>query len=151
MVHSQLSLPDSFCMYTLTRNHHIGILTHWDQDKMAIIFQATSHYLNQWCPSLLVLICVSQPLWVNSWCPMQWFCKFLLNNFQIWFIDWCLCICCKLPSVFINISFSYQSITKTNTDSLCYNAYASILCHQAYVIQHSKCSGILDDHLSHNM
>ena len=68
-------------------------LTHWGQDKMAAIFQmtfsnvfcwmfkltvfqhwfwqwlgtgqATSHYLNQWWPSILTHICVTWPQWVN--------------------------------------------------------------------------------------
>ena len=29
------------------------------------IKQATSHYLNQWCPRLPMHICVTQPQWVN--------------------------------------------------------------------------------------
>ena len=40
------------------------ILQHW---MFIGIEQATSHYLNQWWPSSLIHICITQTQWVETW------------------------------------------------------------------------------------
>ena len=45
--------------------------------------QATSHYLNQWCPRLPMDICVTWPKWVNTLGPDE-----NRKHFQVHFIEW---------------------------------------------------------------
>ena len=61
----------------------------------------TSHYLNQWWPSLLTQVCATQPQWVNSYPKLQWELEidikilWQIPTFQrtslIWLFFWGLC------------------------------------------------------------
>ena len=41
-------------------------IQHWFR-KWLDADQATGHYLDQWWPSLLTHMCITQPQWVNTW------------------------------------------------------------------------------------
>ena len=56
----QISLKSFFFRVSLTTIRH-----HWVRRWLGVKL-ATSHYLNQWWPSLLTHICVTQPKWIKQ-------------------------------------------------------------------------------------
>ena len=59
-------------------------LEHWSRWWLGAE-QVTSHYLNLWCPRLLMHICITQPQWVKrKYKPTYWMIVKLLD-YDIWF------------------------------------------------------------------
>ena len=65
--------------------------------------QVTIHYLNQWCPSLLMYICFTQPQWVNTLRSRQNRRHFVDDMFECIFL---------IENVWIPIEISMKFVPK---------------------------------------